>query len=355
MPSGWMPVPQRAKSAELITAQCADRVAVVRNCRDTRRGRVTATAARRGANGGSVRRPSGLRCTAADGNRRTPSAVKRKTRLPNLRAVSARFAAGVWPPAWDGNSPIGEFDQHLRMAALGRAPADEGLAAQLVQRRHQRRLPHDPCAVFRDYLVACAVAADDKGIAPLARSADIDAIRRRPFADLPGVKDFAHGSPAFLEVSLKRTVECPVEFGLRGDGPRQFRLHSGTLAAREVAPPQLGPQLLDMIVKRDHRPLLPWLWKTRRRRRCRAGARQGRRRRRAAGRGGADFVERNDDRRVPARSLRSAKLEGPRILGAAWHDEKSDKTDSQTQIQRPSLRDFPQRREHAVAWFDKGN
>jgi hypothetical protein len=62
-------------------------------------------------------------------------------------------------------SPIGEFDQHLRVTPLRRAPADEVLAAQLVQRRHERRLPHDPCAVFRDHLVTRAVTADHERIA----------------------------------------------------------------------------------------------------------------------------------------------------------------------------------------------
>jgi hypothetical protein len=52
-----------------------------------------------------------------------------------------------------------EFDEHIGMAVLGRTPADEILAAQLVQRRHKCRLPHNPCAVFRDHLVARAVAA----------------------------------------------------------------------------------------------------------------------------------------------------------------------------------------------------
>jgi hypothetical protein len=45
---------------------------------------------------------------------------------------------------------------------------------------------------------------------------------------------------------------------------------------------------------------------------------QGRRRRREAGRGGADFVGReDDDRRAHARSLRPVKLGAPRILGPA--------------------------------------
>ena len=84
-------------------------------------------------------------------------------------------------------SPVGEFDQHLRVAPLRRAPPDEVLAAQLVQRRHERRLPRDLCAVFRNHLVARSVATDDERIAPFAGPADIDAIRSGPFANLPGV------------------------------------------------------------------------------------------------------------------------------------------------------------------------
>src|SRR5260370_1215812 len=53
----------------------------------------------------------------------------------------------------------------------------------------------------------------------------------------------------------KSPIECAVEFGLLGDGSRQLRLHGGPLAACHVAAPQLGPQFLDVVVKRDHRPL----------------------------------------------------------------------------------------------------
>jgi hypothetical protein len=40
---------------------------------------------------------------------------------------------------------------------------------------------------------------------------------------------------------LKGAIECPVEFGLFGEGPRELRLDGSALAAREVAAPQLGP------------------------------------------------------------------------------------------------------------------
>jgi hypothetical protein len=48
-----------------------------------------------------------------------------------------------------------------------------------------------------------------------------------------------------------------VEFGLLGDGIGKLGLHGSTLAAREVAAAQLGPQLLDVVVEDDHRVLLP--------------------------------------------------------------------------------------------------
>jgi hypothetical protein len=57
---------------------------------------------------------------------------------------------------------------------------------------------------------------------------------------------------------LEGDIEGAVELSLRGEGLRQLRLHGGALTAREVAAPQLGPQLLDVVVKRDHRPLLPF-------------------------------------------------------------------------------------------------
>ena len=80
-----------------------------------------------------------------------------------------------------------------------------------------------------------------KGVAPFAGPADIDAIRRRLFANLSDVENLAHGSPPFLEVSLEREIERPVEFRLLGDRLRQLGLHAGALAAGEVAAPQLGP------------------------------------------------------------------------------------------------------------------
>jgi len=62
-------------------------------------------------------------------------------------------------------SAVREFGEYLAVAALGRTPAHEILAAQFVQRRHECRLPHNPCAVFRDHLIPRAVTADDERVA----------------------------------------------------------------------------------------------------------------------------------------------------------------------------------------------
>jgi hypothetical protein len=94
---------------------------------------------------------------------------------------------------------------------------------------------------FAITLAARSVATDDERIAPFAGAADIDAIRRRASANLPDVENLAHGSPPFLEVSLERAIKRPVEFCLVGNRLSQLCLHSGTLPAREVAAPQLGP------------------------------------------------------------------------------------------------------------------
>jgi hypothetical protein len=45
-----------------------------------------------------------------------------------------------------------------------------------VQRCHERGLPHDPCAVFRDHLVAQTVAPDHEWIAPRETALQLDAL-----------------------------------------------------------------------------------------------------------------------------------------------------------------------------------
>src|SRR5258708_29553890 len=78
------------------------------------------------------------------------------------------------------------------MARLRRAPADEILAVQFLQRAHQRRLRNDPCAIFPDDLVARSVATEYEGIAPLRRPPDVDAGCRRGLPDLLCIQDTTH-------------------------------------------------------------------------------------------------------------------------------------------------------------------
>ena len=85
--------------------------------------------------------------------------------------------------------PVREFDQHLSMTPVWSAPTYQVFIAQFRQCHHERRLLEDPCAVLGDDLVARAVAADDERIAPATGSADIDAIRGRLGAGLPGVEN----------------------------------------------------------------------------------------------------------------------------------------------------------------------
>jgi hypothetical protein len=62
-------------------------------------------------------------------------------------------------------SAVRQLNQHVRVAPFGGAPAHEVLAAQVVQRGHERGLSHDPRTIFRYDLVARAVAADHEWIA----------------------------------------------------------------------------------------------------------------------------------------------------------------------------------------------
>ena len=56
--------------------------------------------------------------------------------------------------------------------------------------------------------------------------------------------------------SLEGAIEGTVDLGLLGEGLRQLCLHGSPLAARHVAASQFRPQLLDVVVQRNHRPLL---------------------------------------------------------------------------------------------------
>ena len=72
-------------------------------------------------------------------------------------------------PAFNVSSAaeIHRFASSMSTSAWQRSGAHEILASQFVKCRHERRLPHDPCAVFRDDLVARAVMADHERLAHL--------------------------------------------------------------------------------------------------------------------------------------------------------------------------------------------
>jgi hypothetical protein len=56
-------------------------------------------------------------------------------------------------------------------------------------------------------------------------------------------------------VGLHVAVEVALDLGLFGKSLGQLRLDRGAFALAEMAAPQLGPQFLDVVVKRDHRTL----------------------------------------------------------------------------------------------------
>jgi hypothetical protein len=60
----------------------------------------------------------------------------------------------------------------------------------------------------------------------------------------------------FTSLRRCKSINSAIELRLLSDRPRQLRLQAGALAARHGAAPQLGPQLLDVIVNRNHRALL---------------------------------------------------------------------------------------------------
>jgi hypothetical protein len=153
----------------------------------------------------------------------------------------------------DGVLSIRKLDEHVGVTALGRAPAHEVLAPQFVKRRHERWLPNDPCAVFRDDLIARAIAANDEQVAPFAGATDVDAIPRRAPAGLPGIENLAHG---FLPSSWRPVrLDGAVLFLECRDGGFEFGADLGALAAVQAAA-QFGAEFVDVVLKRDHRPLL---------------------------------------------------------------------------------------------------
>jgi hypothetical protein len=107
---------------------------------------------------------------------------------------------------------------------------------------------------------------------------------------------------------VESEVEAAIELGLLGDGARQLGLNGGALASREAAAAQLGPQLLDVVVKRDHRALLVCV--ERRGSRGHAGGGRVKDAEGAAKRGAGVPIlpDVTINRRAPARSLRPARL-----------------------------------------------
>jgi hypothetical protein len=128
------------------------------------------------------------------------------------------------------------------------------LVVQFVQRRHKCRLPHNPCAVFRNLLVARAVSANDEPkVAPFAGATRVNAIQPRALADLSGIEKLAHRRLPLSGRPIR--VAGAVPFLQCCDGGFELGRDLGALATGQAAA-QLGPQFLDVVLKRDHRPLL---------------------------------------------------------------------------------------------------
>src|SRR5260370_41248947 len=106
---------------------------------------------------------------------------------------------------------------------------------------------------FRNPLVARAVSANDESVAPFAGATRVNAIQPRAPADLSGIEHLAHrrlpssGRPIRLAGA--------VSFLQRRDGGFELGRDLGALATGQAAA-QFGPEFGDVVLKRDHRPLL---------------------------------------------------------------------------------------------------
>src|SRR3954452_16969628 len=118
---------------------------------------------------------------------------------PNTAALSRRWLRGYRPRAGHGGDGgggnfsggfelrfVSPLEQHVAMAELGRAPADQMLTANLGQRCQQVGMQQHPSAIHRDYLGAISIVRRLERICPLAfapavprRPADIDLMRLR--------------------------------------------------------------------------------------------------------------------------------------------------------------------------------
>src|SRR6266852_6731557 len=92
-----------------------------------------------------------------------------------------------------------------------------------------------------------------KGVAPFAGATDVDAIQRRAPANLSGIENLAHrrlpssGRPIRLGGAVVFLQCCDGGFELGRD---LGALETGQAAA------QFGAEFVDVVLKRDHRPLL---------------------------------------------------------------------------------------------------
>jgi len=115
-----------------------------------------------------------------------------------------------------------------------------------------------------------------KGVAPFAGATDVDAIQRRAPANLSGIENLAHrrlpssGRPIRLGGAVVFLQCC--------DGGFELGRDLGALATGQAAA-QFGAEFVDVVLKRDHRPLL--LFRRRDGRTAPIGPGQGRLRREA--------------------------------------------------------------------------
>jgi hypothetical protein len=89
-------------------------------------------------------------------------------------------------------------------------------------------------------------------VAPFAAATDVDAIRRRAPANLSGIENLAHHR---LPSSGRPIPGGAIVFLQCCDGGFELGRDLGALATGQAAA-QFGAEFVDVLVKRDHRPLL---------------------------------------------------------------------------------------------------
>lgn len=103
---------------------------------------------------------------------------------------------------------------------------------------------------MRPLTLSCPKTGKDQRKASL-RSWKLDG-ERRVKSPLPEVSRASSQAVAGGDLGGARLIELAVYFHLFRDGFRQFGRGFDPLAPREIAAPQFGAQLLDMVVKRNH-------------------------------------------------------------------------------------------------------